>query len=346
MCVRRRISRSTASAREARLASVSSSIARSRSPRSARSRAAASSRGASATAVPPLLPFLPNRISSSAPILRSRAKLPIVHLNSQTGADESLSAASRKVTGERVSSAEAGFNPTWQRHVAAYALVEPMLPDGRLLDLGCGVGHSYHLLAGRETVGVDLDAGALEGQARETHVADMRALPFTDREFSSVLSVQSLEHVPDPDRVVTEAARVVAADGVVVFVTPNRLTLGRPDEIIDPYHHIEFDAGELAALCSRSFGSVEVLGLFGSERYMELFDEERRKLDRMLAKDPVRLRRFVPRRAKQALYDRLLRRNRAQGDPRAAAIVPEDFELRRTGLESALDVIAVCRQPL
>ena len=143
----------------------------------------------------------------------------------------------------------------------------------------------------------------------------MRALPFADREFSSVLSVQSLEHVPDPERVVAEAARVVAADGVAVFVTPNRLTLGRPDEIIDPYHHIEFDADELAALCARSFGSVEILGLFGSERYMELFDEERRKLDRLLAKDPLRLRRLVPRRAKQALYDGLLRRNRARGRP-------------------------------
>jgi len=244
-----------------------------------------------------------------------------------------------------VSSPDAGFNPTWQRHVAAYALAEPHFPEGRLLDLGCGVGHSYHLLAGRETVGVDIDPRALEGQSRETHVADMAALPFTDGEFASVLSVQSLEHVPDPVRVVAEAARVVAADGVAVFVTPNRLTLGRPDEIIDPYHHVEFDAGELAAICTRSFGSVEVMGLFGSGRYMELFDGERRKLDRLLAKDPLRLRRLVPRRAKQSLYDALLRRNRSEADPRAAAIVPEDFELRGTDLETALDLMAVCMSP-
>ncbi len=244
-----------------------------------------------------------------------------------------------------MSSPEGGFNPTWQRHVAAYALAEPKLARGKLLDLGCGVGHSYHLLTGRETVGVDIDATALEGQARETHVADMRSLPFADGVFSSVLSVQSLEHVPDPESVVMEAARVVAPDGVVVFVTPNRLTLGRPDEIIDPYHYVEFDAGELEALCAHTFDSVEVLGLFGSERYMELFDEERRKLDRLLARDPLRLRRLVPMRGKQALYDWMLRRNRAEADPRAEAIAPEDFELRSTGLEDALDLMAVCRSP-
>ncbi len=42
-------------------------------------------------------------------------------------------------------------------------------------------------------------------------------------------------------------------DGVAVFVTPNRLTLGRPDEIIDPYHYVEFDHAELGRLCERSF---------------------------------------------------------------------------------------------
>ena len=191
-----------------------------------------------------------------------------------------------KITGERVASPAGGFNPTWQRHVAAYVLAEPELGPGRVLDLGCGVGHSFHLLAPRETVGVDLDAEALAGQDRETVVADMRALPFSDGSFASVLSVQSLEHVPDPDRVLAEAARVLEPGGVAVFVTPNRLTLGRADEIIDPYHHVEFDADELRALCGSGFEAVELHGLFGSERYMELFDEERRKLDRLLQRDP------------------------------------------------------------
>ena len=229
--------------------------------------------------------------------------------------------------------------------MAAYALAEPFLPDGPVLDLGCGVGHSYHLLAPRETIGVDVDPAVLEGQDRVTHAVDMRELPFKDGEFSSVLSVQSLEHVPDPERVVAGAARVVRPEGVVVFVTPNRLTLGRPDEIIDPYHHVEFDAEELRGLCERHFGSVELLGLVGSQRYMELFNEERAALDRLLALDPMRLRRLVPRPVKQAVYDRLLRRSRSDADPRAAAIVPEDFELRVEELESCLDLLVVCRQP-
>jgi SAM-dependent methyltransferase len=250
-----------------------------------------------------------------------------------------------KLTGERVMTAEGGFNPTWQRHVAAYALADGFLPPGRLLDLGCGIGHSYHLLAPRETVGVDISAAALAGQERETVVADMRELPFGDGEFASVLSVQSLEHVPDPEQVVSEVARVLCGDGVAMFVTPNRLTLGRPDEIIDPYHFREFDATELAELCAERFGAVRSLGLFGSPRYMEIFNEERAKLDRLLAKDPLRLRRYVPLRAKQWLYDRMLERARGNPDPRAAAVEPGDFDLREADLPAALDVCAVCTLP-
>jgi SAM-dependent methyltransferase len=255
------------------------------------------------------------------------------------------SASAHRITGERVSTPEGGFNPTWQRHVAAYALAAPLLGDAPVLDLGCGVGHSYHLLASRETVGVDIDPEALAGQDRRTVVADMRALPFAAGSFPSVLSVQSLEHVPDPEATVDEVARVLAPDGIAVFVTPNRLTLGRPDEIIDPYHHVEFDAEQLRALCGRRFGGVEMRGLFGSPRYMELFGEERRTLDRVLALDPLRLRRAVPLRAKQRLYDLMLRRFRRDDDPRAAAITPDDFALRGEGLAEALDVVAICTAP-
>lgn len=246
------------------------------------------------------------------------------------------------ITGERVTTSQAGFNPTWQRHVAAYALCEPLLGHGRVLDLGCGVGHSYLRLAPRETVGVDLDADALAGQERETAVADMRELPFPDRSFASVLSVHSIEHVPDPGRVLREVVRVLEPRGRAVLVTPNRLTFGKPDEIIDPYHYLEYDAAQLGDLCATSFEHVRMGGIFGSPRYAELVDLQARKLDALLAKDPLRLRRFLPRRARQILYDRRLARERLAPDPRAEAIGVEDFSLSWGGLDRALDLVAVC----
>jgi SAM-dependent methyltransferase len=249
------------------------------------------------------------------------------------------------VTGERVVTAAGGFNPTWQRHVAAYALCAPMLGPGQVLDLGCGIGHSHELLAPRESVGVDVDPAVLVGQPRDTVVADMRQLPFASGRFPSVLAVHSIEHVPDPIVALREIARVLDSDGTAILVTPNRLTFANPTEVIDPYHYVEFDAILLTALCGEAFGSVECKGLFGSPAYLAIVADERRKLDALLRRDPLRLRRMFPRRLRQRLYDRLLTRARRFEDPRAAAITMADFRLGDDPLAEALDLVAVCRLP-
>jgi SAM-dependent methyltransferase len=220
------------------------------------------------------------------------------------------------------------------------------MPPGRVLDLGCGVGHSFQLLAPRETVGVDIDAASLDGQQRETVRADMRALPFDVGSFELIISAHSIEHVSDPDRVLGEATRVLAPDGVAVWITPNRLTFGRPDEIIDPYHYVEYDPVELARLCRGHFEDVTIYGLFGSSRYRELHAGELARLARLLALDPLRLRRAIPRRARRFLYDRMLSMWRANPDAEAEAITTEDFFLAEEPIDEAADLIAVCRGPI
>jgi len=257
------------------------------------------------------------------------------------------------VTGERVTTPEGGFNPTWQRHVAAYRGAAVLLDEAGVpaklpvLDVGCGIGHSFAELAPRETIGVDLDHDALAGQQRKTFVADMRALPFEGETFDALVAIQSIEHVPDADRALTEFARVLRPGGLAILVTPNRLTFARPDEIIDPYHYVEYDRHQLADACAPHFpgGTVEVVGLFGSAAYQALVDAEKAKLDRLLAKDPLKLRRFVPRKAKMVLYDRRLTAERRKDpDPRAATITPEDFRIGSEDVDAALDVVAVCRK--
>jgi SAM-dependent methyltransferase len=171
----------------------------------------------------------------------------------------------------------------------------------------------------------------------------MRDLPFPAGSFDAVLGVQSIEHVPDARIVLDEVVRVLRPGGVAVLVTPNRLTFGRSDEIVDPYHHVEYDAGELHALLHPFFAALELRGLFGSPRYLELVAAERRRLDTLLRTDPLRLRRLVPRPARQRLYDALLRRSRKRADPRAAAITPEDFTLRDGPIDDSLDLVALGR---
>jgi SAM-dependent methyltransferase len=249
-----------------------------------------------------------------------------------------------KLTGERVVTADHGHNATWQRHVSAYRLVAPIVTGDLVLDLGCGIGHSFGRLPGR-TIGLDRDHESLLGQGRPVVQADMRPVPLAASTVSSVISVQSLEHVPDPHRVVAECARLLRPNGVAVFVTPNRLTFGPGDEIIDPWHYVEFDAEELASLCRGAFQSVEVLGLFGSPAYTMLWEKEMASTRRLLTFDALRLRRLLGRRARQAIYGFVYRRMRRTETQEALSITEADFELRNENLENALDLVAVCRDP-
>jgi 2-polyprenyl-6-hydroxyphenyl methylase/3-demethylubiquinone-9 3-methyltransferase len=101
----------------------------------------------------------------------------------------------------------------------------------RVLDLGCGGGFLSNFLAerGHRVTGVDTTAENLRvaRAADRTHTAcyelgDARALRYPAHSFDVVCAMDLLEHVEDPERVIAEAARVLAPGGLFVFHTFNR----------------------------------------------------------------------------------------------------------------------------
>ncbi|HEO72558.1 MAG TPA: SAM-dependent methyltransferase, partial [Candidatus Hydrogenedentes bacterium] len=109
----------------------------------------------------------------------------------------------------------------------AYAhLVERYLPGAsRLLELGAGTSEPLSRLAPPLSVALDLSVPMLCGRgsasASARVAADAMDLPFQDASFDAVLCINLLEHVPEPARVVTEAARVLSTGGLFLAVTPN-----------------------------------------------------------------------------------------------------------------------------
>ena len=117
------------------------------------------------------------------------------------------------------------------RHGDLDALVAAAELSGRerVLDLGCGTGHSTLALAARaaEVVGLDLtDALLAQAQrlARERGAANVRfergdaeAPPYPDASFDVVTSRVSAHHYAHPERAVQEAARLLRPDGRLVI---------------------------------------------------------------------------------------------------------------------------------
>ena len=94
--------------------------------------------------------------------------------------------------------------------------------DGLCLDLGCGSGHNFEVIAatGRTVVGLDYSADQLRfARSRSSRIVqgDAAALPFPDGTFPTVASMWISTDVDDFGAVLHEAARVLVPGGLFVF---------------------------------------------------------------------------------------------------------------------------------
>lgn len=98
-----------------------------------------------------------------------------------------------------------------------------------MLDFGCGDGLFTEAIFGRQDdiYGCDIAKRELPS-ARDSGVyrhgvqfADGHHLPYRDGTFGTVYSNSVIEHVPDPQNVLPELARVLRPDGLLVLTVPS-----------------------------------------------------------------------------------------------------------------------------
>jgi 2-polyprenyl-3-methyl-5-hydroxy-6-metoxy-1,4-benzoquinol methylase len=124
-------------------------------------------------------------------------------------------------------------NPVARRMMAGFdAALDELLTradPSSILDVGCGEGvlaqrWALRLGEGSRVVGIDLEEESLQaGWAEHAApnlsylVVEATELPFADGEFELASAIEVLEHVPDPQRTLSEMARC-ARDHLLVSV--------------------------------------------------------------------------------------------------------------------------------
>jgi SAM-dependent methyltransferase len=137
---------------------------------------------------------------------------------------------------------------------------------GRLLDLGCGKVPLYasykDFVSG--SVCVDWANTAHKNPHLDLERDLTQALPFADREFDTILLSDVLEHIPSPEPLFREMARMLAVGGKLVMNVPFLYPLH--EEPHDFYRYTEFalrrfvDVSGLELVSLQSVGgAVEVL---------------------------------------------------------------------------------------
>lgn len=237
------------------------------------------------------------------------------------------------LTGERTIPGVPEENYWFTRHMVAYSLALSMVEDKRVLDIGCGEGYGPDLLATRasQVIGLDVAPDVIE-HARANYkrdnlefmFGDVNSLPFPDNSFDVCVSLQVIEHLEELDGYFEEMKRVLSGGGFALITTPNRLTISPgSEEPINPFHLREYTPREFRDLAKTRFFRVEVLGVFHARKL--LINQYLRLVDFIKYYE---MGRWNPRRT---LHRWLTPR-----------ITTDDFAIKNRGLESSLDIIALC----
>ncbi len=150
-------------------------------------------------------------------------------------------------------------------------------PGDRAIDIGSGNGrHAYELLRrGADVTAFDQNADDMaevetmfaalraegdvpEGAAARVEVGDALALPFPDESFDIVVLSEILEHIPEDERAIAEAVRILKPGGVAAVSVPRWLPEKLCWALSDAYHEVEgghvriYRADDLAAKLTRA----------------------------------------------------------------------------------------------
>lgn len=149
------------------------------------------------------------------------------------------------------------------QYVASFA-------KGVVVDCACGIGYSAPIVLSNPAVvsytGLDVDREAI-AYAQEHNTTDSRfeygsilALPFDDCSVDTFISLETLEHLEQPELAIAEVKRVLKPNGIFICSVPTKdyenfcVSLYGPN----PYHIQAFSLEALKTLLQAQFSHVDI----------------------------------------------------------------------------------------
>ncbi|OGN96606.1 MAG: hypothetical protein A2Z77_01180 [Chloroflexi bacterium RBG_13_51_36] len=155
-------------------------------------------------------------------------------------------------------------------HLHRYAFASQFVKDKKVLDLACGEGYGTYMLAreGQYVAGVEIDKSTVQ-HARSRYTKDnlefmegsILAVPIEgEKKFDVVVCFESIEHVAEHDKLLSEVKRLLKDNGLFIVSTPNKAVYTDARDYHNPFHIKELCFEEFETLLRQYFAHTRIFG--------------------------------------------------------------------------------------
>jgi ubiquinone/menaquinone biosynthesis C-methylase UbiE len=183
--------------------------------------------------------------------------------------------------GDQSNWADSGSPHYWRYQSYLDLLKNYLASNKKILDVGCGQGNLLQQIGIGQLYGIDISKKYIDDAQKKipngTFVeSNSDVLPFADNFFDIVICTEFLEHVPNPEKYVTEIYRVTKKGGLALFSTFNHwnisniLTLKPLRHIYCSSDHLrEYNYFSFKKLLSQKFNTIKYQGSSASKSFQK-----------------------------------------------------------------------------
>lgn len=165
-----------------------------------------------------------------------------------------------KYTGERLTT-DVGNTYGTNEHLSRYAFAKQFVYNKIVLDIACGEGYGTNLLSNgaKHITGIDIDIISInhaKSKYKSKNITFLQGcltkIPIANESIDVIISFESIEHIIDQEKALSEFKRILKKDGQLIISSPSKEIYQTRDPY-NKYHLKELTDNEFSSLIESYF---------------------------------------------------------------------------------------------